>query len=300
MDVRQVNLNLLIALNALLAHRNVTRAATQMGLTQSAMSGELRRLRALFSDELLIRSGREYQLTPLATELVGPVAEIVESIERTLARRLSFDPATDQRSFSLAMSDYAMMVLVEPLLRRLWPRAPGVTLHIHPLSPDGVASMLRPGGMDLVITVRAEFESDLCHVALFSDRYVCVVRADHPQVGEQMTLDLFRRLPRLQWGLGTVLISSTAEQHFKDLGGPVQMTTESFALAPFVLGCSDLVAVLQERLARRFKDAAGVKLLDLPVSVPDLTEVMYWSPVVDSDPAHRWLRRTILEVAGTL
>ena len=165
---------------------------------------------------------------------------------------------------------------------------------------DGIASMLRPGGMDLVITVRADFESDLCHVALFSDRYVCVVRANHPQVGEQMTLDLFRRLPRLEWGLGTVLISSTAEQHFKDLGGPVQMTTESFALAPFVLGCSDLVAVLQERLARRFKDAAGVKLLDLPISVPDLTEVMYWSPVVDSEPAHRWLRRTILGVAGTL
>ncbi len=300
MDIRQVNLNLLAALNALLARRNVTRAAAEIGLTQSAMSGELRRLRALFGDELLVRTGREYQLTPLANELVGMVADIIVSIEQTLARRLTFDPSTDERSFSIAMSDYAMIVLIEPLLRRIGRSAPGVALHIHPLEPDAISTMLRPGGMDMVISVYQEAEAEVCHVALFSDRYVCVVRADHPQVGDEMTLELFQSLPRLQWGLGTVLISSTAEQHFKELGGPVQLTTESFALAPFLISNIDLIAVLQERLALRFKDAAGVKLLDLPVAVPDLTEVMYWSSVVDTDPAHRWLRSMILDVARTL
>jgi DNA-binding transcriptional LysR family regulator len=228
------------------------------------------------------------------------VADIVVSIEQTLTRRLTFDPATDERSFSIAMSDYAMIVLIEPLLRQIGRCAPGVALHIHPLEPDAVNTMLRPGAMDMVISVYQEAESEVCHVALFTDRYVCVVRADHPQVGDEMTLELFRSLPRLQWGLGTVLISNTAEQHFKELGGTVQVTTESFALAPFLLSNTDLIAVLQQRLARRFKDAAGVKLLDLPVAVPNLTEVMYWSPVVDTDPAHRWLRTMILDVARTL
>jgi LysR family transcriptional regulator, nod-box dependent transcriptional activator len=300
MDIRQVNLNLLVALNALLAHRNVTRAALEVGLTQSAMSGELRRLRALFHDELLVRSGREYLLTPLATDLVEPVADLILSIEQTLSRRLSFDPATDERSFSIAMSDYTMMVLIEPLLQRICRSAPGICLHVHPLESADLSTMLRPGGMDLVITVQPEPESDICHVPLFSDRYVCVVSADHPHVGDSMPLELFQRLPRLQWGLGTVLISSTAEQHLKQLGGRVQLTTESFALAPFLLRNTDLVAVLQERLARRLASAAGVKVFPLPLVVPDLTEVMYWSPVAETDPGHSWLRTTISEIAQGL
>jgi LysR family transcriptional regulator, nod-box dependent transcriptional activator len=300
MDIRQVNLNLLVALNALLAHRNVTRAALEVGLTQSAMSGELRRLRALFHDELLVRSGREYLLTPLATELVEPVADLILSIEQTLSRRLSFDPATDERSFSIAMSDYAMMVLIEPLLQRICRCAPGISLHVHPLESADLSTMLRPGGMDLVITVQPERASDICHAPLFSDRYVCIVSAEHPYVGDSMPLDLFQTLPRLQWGLGTVLISSTAEQHLKELGGRVQLTTESFALAPFLLRNTDLVAVLQERLAHRFASAAGVKVLPLPIAVPDLTEFMYWSPVADTDPGHGWLRSTIAEIAQDL
>src|SRR5919202_1020063 len=135
MNLRQINLNLLVALHALLVHRNVTRAADQVGLTQSAMSGELRRLRGLFGDELLVRIGREYHLTPLAEELAPPVAEIIAAVEQTFSRRLSFEPRTDQRSFSIAMTDYAMLVLMQPLLLRLAREAPRVALHIHPLQP---------------------------------------------------------------------------------------------------------------------------------------------------------------------
>src|SRR5437868_3077316 len=117
MNLRQVNLNLLVALHALMTQRNVTRAAEAVGLTQSAMSGELRRLRALFGDDLLVRVGRDYHLTPLAEDLVQPVADIMAAVEHTLAHRLTFDPATDERSFSIGMSDYAMVVLLQPVLQ---------------------------------------------------------------------------------------------------------------------------------------------------------------------------------------
>src|SRR5579859_5304064 len=132
MNLRQVNLNLLVALHALMTQRNVTRAAEAVGLTQSAMSGELRRLRALFGDQLLVRVGRDYQLTPLAEELVEPVSDIMSAVEHTLSRRLTFNPAADERSFSVAMSDYAMVVLLQPVLQRLVREAPRITLHVHP------------------------------------------------------------------------------------------------------------------------------------------------------------------------
>ena len=299
MNLRQVNLNLLVALHALMTQRNVTRAADQVGLTQSAMSGELRRLRALFGDELLVRVGRDYQLTPLAEELVEPVSDIIAAVERTLSKRVTFDPAADERAFSIGMSDYAMLVLLQPVLQRLGREAPLITLHIHPLQPDSAHTMLRPGGMDLVIAPLRDVEN-VRRIALFSDRYVCAVRADHPHVRDDLTLELFERLPRLEWGIGSVLVGSTAERHYGRLGGRVQVTTESFALAPFLLKHTDMLVVLQERLATAFTQAAGIKVLDPPVALPDLTEAMYWTPLVETDPGNRWLRNLFEEVAHAL
>jgi DNA-binding transcriptional LysR family regulator len=197
------------------------------------------------------------------------------------------------------MSDYAMVVLLQPVLQRLGREAPRVTLHIHPLQPDSANTMLKPGGMDLVIAPLREVEI-VCRTALFSDRYVCAVRADHPEVVNDLTLELFERLPRLEWGLGSVLVASTAARHYSRLGGRVQVTTESFALAPFLLRKTNLIVVLQERIATAFQQAAAIKVLDPPVPLPDLTEAMYWSPVAETDPGNRWLRQVFHEVAREL
>jgi DNA-binding transcriptional LysR family regulator len=299
--LRQFNLNLLVALHALLVHRNVTRAAEEVGITQSGMSGELRRLRRMFGDELLVRVGREYELTALAQELVDPVRDIITSIERTVARRPSFDPSSDARAFGIAMSDYAMLILLEPLLERLGREAPRVTLHIHPLQPDGIHTMLGPGGVDLLIYPDQETASTRSEL-LFVDRWVCAVSSRHPEVGERLTIDQYRQLPALTFGVGSQLVSSTAEQHVRSLGieAPIEVTTESFALAPFLLTRTRLVALLQERLAKRLKDAAEIRLLEPPVPTPDLREAMFWSPVAEADPAHRWLRQMLREVAQRL
>src|SRR5215467_6079431 len=106
----------------------------------------------MFGDELLVRVGREYVLTPFARDLVEPVNSIIAGIEQTLAHRPTFDPATEQRHFSIAMSDYAILILLDPLLQHIGEVAPGVRVHIHPLMLDSAATMLRPGGVDLVIT----------------------------------------------------------------------------------------------------------------------------------------------------
>src|SRR5437764_11662127 len=128
LNLRRFDLNLLVALDALLRYRNVTRAGEHIGLTQSAMSAEFRRLRQMFDDELLVRVGREYHLTALACDLVGPVGDVVAKIEDTIVHRPTFDPRTEARRFSIVMSDYAMLQLVHPLLRRAEVEAPGVTV----------------------------------------------------------------------------------------------------------------------------------------------------------------------------
>jgi LysR family transcriptional regulator, nod-box dependent transcriptional activator len=295
-NLRRFDLNLLVALDALLRHRNVTRAGEHIGLTQSAMSAELRRLRQMFDDELLVRVGREYQLTALARDLVEPVAGVVEKIEDTILHRPSFDPRTESRRFSIVMSDYAMLMLVHPLLRRAEVEAPGVTVEVHPFK-DQIARMLEPGGFDLVVGPAYELEGT-CSQRLFSDRFVCVVSADHPDVPDHMTLELFESLPHLTIAWQSAG-RSIADVYLESAGvfRRVEVTTESFALAPFLVSGTHLVALVPRLLATRLGDLAGIKVVDPPFPPPVLDETMYWSLRADSDPAHAWLRQTIAEVA---
>ncbi|MBO0689188.1 MAG: LysR family transcriptional regulator [Candidatus Dormibacteraeota bacterium] len=298
-NLRRFDLNLLVALDALLRYRNVTRAGEHIGLTQSAMSAELRRLRQMFDDELLVRVGREYHLTTLARDLVRPVGDVVAKIEDTIVHRPTFDARTESRRFSIVMSDYAMLLLLHPLLRRAEVEAPGVTVEVHPFK-DQISRMLEPGGFDLVVGPEYELEGT-CSQGLFSDRFVCVVSADHPDVAGCMTLELFESLPHLTIAWQSTL-RSIADVHVESAGvhRRVELTTESFALAPFLVSGTRLVALVPSRLATRFGDLAGTRMVDPPFPPPVLKETMYWSVRADSDPAHAWLRDMIGEVACSL
>jgi LysR family nod box-dependent transcriptional activator len=298
-NLRKYDLNLLVALDALLRCRSVTRAGERIGLTQSAMSGELRRLRRMFGDPLLVRVGREYQLTALASELIEPVQDVIARIERTIGHRTTFNPAAESRRFSVAMSDYAMLLLLQPLLRRVCLEAPGIMVEVHPFE-EQIPRLLGQRAVDLVIGPAFDLAS--AHAErLFSDRFVCVVSADHPEVGGDMTLQLFESLPHLTiaW---QPLVRSIADEHLESVGvrRRVEVTTESFVLAPFLVRGTRLVALVPERLANQLREAAGVIVLDPPVSIPELHETMYWTTVADTDPGHAWLRRTIADVARAI
>jgi LysR family transcriptional regulator, nod-box dependent transcriptional activator len=295
--LRRFDLNLLLSLHALLHTRSVTAAGEWLGVTQPAMSTDLRRLRQTFGDELLVRTGREYRLTALAAALVEPLTQTVVDMERTLTRRPRFDPATERREFSMAVSDYLLTLLLQPLATRLVHEAPRVTVHSRALRPDALALVLR-GEADLTFGNFPAVEGVRSEV-LFTDRWVCAVSADHPDVGECMTLELFARLPHLEWGIGTPLVQSYAEQRYAALGieRQVPLTTESFALLPILLRGTRLVALVQERLARRFP---GLKLLTPPLPIPDLIEVMYWAAATDADPGQVWLRQLVRDIARQL
>jgi LysR family nod box-dependent transcriptional activator len=299
-NLRRYDLNLLLSLHALLHTRNVTVAGDWLGVTQPAMSTDLRRLRQLFADELLVRVGREYQLTALASALIEPLTQVVADVERALAWRPTFDPATEQRSFSVAVSDHVLTILLRHLSARLPREAPRVTIHARGLSgldTDPVRAALT-GDVDLAIGNFRRTEGARSEV-LYTDRWMCAVSADNPEVGDCMTVELFSRLPHLEWRLRTPMVQSHAEVFYESLGieRSVPLTTESFALLPYLVRGTRLVALVHERAARQFQ---GLKLLEPPVPIPDVVETMYWSAAVERDAGHVWLRAIMREIARRL
>lgn len=299
--LRRVDLNLLVALDALLTERNVTRAGTRLSLSQPAMSAALGRLRKLFGDQLLVRSGQRLEPTPFAEALAEPVREILTSVERTLARRLRFDPASDARTFSVIASDYATMILLRPLFEHLAEDAPAVRVAVAPLDPD-FQDRLRADEVDLLIVPRevAEQVTDLPSETLFTDRFVCALWHGHPSVGESITVEQLSSLPYLTYGAGA--LSSFVDIQLDALGvsRQVEVTTQSFVTAPFLLRGTRFVAMVQERLATQVAQAAGIRLLEPPVNLRPITEAMFWHPRHDNDPAHRWLRTQVAKLAAAL
>ncbi|MFF2514409.1 LysR family transcriptional regulator [Streptomyces sp. NPDC058086] len=314
-NLRKFDLNLLVALDALLHTRSVTRAGEQLNLTQSAVSAELRRLRRMFGDELLVRVGRQYELTALAQDLIEPVSDVVARIKRTIEHRRTFDPAVEARRFSVVMSDYAMLLLLQPALCRAAKQAPGVGLETRQFN-DQIQRLLGQSGIDLVIGPNLDLDG-VHSQRLFSDRFVCIVSDDNPEVGDELTAEQFESLPHLSiawqsWlgnphmqrpGAGSFtgnLVGLMGPRSAGDLSAVYHsdVIADSFTLAPFLVRGTRLVAVVPERLAEHFREMAGIRIMEPPFKAPDLHETMYWTDLADTDPAHAWLRGMIMDVAA--
>ncbi|MBE7189300.1 MAG: LysR family transcriptional regulator [Jatrophihabitans endophyticus] len=282
-----------------MTERSVTKAAQRLRVGQSAMSATLGRLRRLFDDPLLVRQGQHMVTTPRAQSLVAPIREALSIIERSLAYRSAFDPATDHRTFSVVASDYVALVLLRPLLGRLSSQAPNVHVHVRPVGAD-VEDELRRGLTDLLILPQ-EFLGQapgLSSSSLFTDHYVCAVSRDNPHVGDTLTVEQFSAQPYLAYRAGP--FRSLAEQYLDAAGieRNLEVTAESFVLAPYLLHGTTLLALIHERLARAVQDHLDLRVLEPPFELSPVTERMWWTGRTDKDPAHAWLRACVLDLAG--
>ena len=303
MNLRNVDLNLLVILDALLNERNVSRAGQRIGLSQSAMSAALARLRDVFSDPLLVRVGRGLTLTRNAEALVVPLREVLMQIEQTLLQSRDFDPKTDQRTFSIAASDYAVLVLLAPFIRVLSVEAPNITVHLLPRSPHA-AGMLQSDQADIVIEPRSIMgEVDFPFAPLASDRWLCAIDANnHPTITDKMTMEQFLELPHLVYGIGSDRQLNLADQHLHQIGVErrIEVTVESFLLVPFLIQGTRLISFVLERAARVLATIPAIKMLDPPMELPDIHETMYWHSRHTTDAGHRWLRERLIAVAADL
>lgn len=297
MDLRRVDLNLLVAFDALMDERSVTKAAERLFVGQSAMSATLSRIRDLFNDPILLREGRQLVPTPVAEALVGPVKAILNQTSAMLGARGSFDPTSDQRSFNIIASDYLTYVFLRPLLEPLAREAPGVKLYIRPVSDTSIEEF-RQNKVDLLITAREAFpdHGDFPHEILFSDRFVCAVDADHPEVGDRISLAQFQSLPYLATSAGR--LPGIAELELDRLGitRNTEITT-GFTLGFLLLPGTRLVCMVLERYAQEFRERLGIRTLEPPFEIGGVTEVMIWTQRNTDDPGHRWLRERLQRLA---
>jgi DNA-binding transcriptional LysR family regulator len=296
-----LDLNLLTSLNALLGERNVTRAATRLGVSQPAVSAALARLRRHFGDELLYRVGNHYELTPLATRLVDPTSAALDGVERVFSALPDFDPVTCRREFTLMVSDYATAVLAPAVSAVLHERAPGIRMRLRSLELSAIdrpSEALRT--LDAMVLPHG-FLADLPHVELFQDRWVCIIAEDNPLVGETLTMG---HLAQLSWVLAyhrpTAYLPPARQLVMLGVEPKVQTVVENFLSIPFLVARSSRVALLQAHLAAKLAPVAGLRVLPCPFDTVPIAEALWYHPMYQFDPAHAWLRALIADTAGEM
>ena len=292
-----LDLNLLVSLDALLQERSVSRAAVRLGLSQPSLSAALARLRRHFRDDLLDRVGNRYELTPLAAQLAEQTTSALVAVARVFASEPDFDPATAEREFTVLISDYAITVL-GPRLAVLLQQAPHVRLRLHQLAVpvvDTGAEALR--NVDAMVLPHG-FLSDLPSQQLFTDRWVCIVAADHPTVGEKLTMTDLEELPMVVAHHEPASYTPAGKQlSILGVQPRVQLVAETFLALPFLVAAGSGVALIQERLARQLTPAVPIRVLPCPFEVASLIEALWWHPMYARDAGHRWLRQVFTEAA---
>lgn len=298
MNLRSIDLNLLVALEALLHERHVTRAADRVGLSQPAMSNALGRLRHLFADDLLVRTAKGMQPTPKAELLRQQVQQVMKQIERVLECDGSFQAHASKRSFTIRMSDLLSMLLLPPMLDELRRSSPGVALDIVHLPPADTVDALDRDEIDLAVSMGLDHSRAILSRELLSDSMVCIMSRKHVLARKELTLERFLGYRHLK-----VSMSPTDLRFVDDvlsrrgISRDVALNVPHWLVVPHVLAGSDYLAVMPGRLARRIAgDALIVK--ELPFGTQPFKWSLYWHRRHDSNPAVVWLRTLIVDAAG--
>jgi DNA-binding transcriptional LysR family regulator len=296
MNLNRLDLNLLVAFDALMTELNVSKAAEKLFVGQSAMSHSLNRLRQTFDDPLLVRTTSGMKPTARAQELIGPIRKALLEIEVTVTTKQAFIPQTVQQRFIIAASDYSELIILPSLIKRVRELAPKVDIHVRQPSEYLPEEGLENGNINVVLgfDVSLEAPSRICQQGLFHDALVTIVRESHPTVDNSISLEQYIDLEH-------ALISPSGDDHGiadhwldqNDLSRNVVLLVPHFLSAPLIIAQTDLALTLPYRVAERFVKMAPLKLLQTPIPFPSYQMSMMWHPLYEKDPAQQWLRAQI-------
>ncbi|MBB3951047.1 LysR family transcriptional regulator [Aureimonas jatrophae] len=295
------DLNLLPIFVALMEERSVTRAAERVGMTQPALSNALARLRTMLQDPLFVRERYGIQPTPIALELAPVIAEALAKLDDAVLGQQEFDPATAERVLTIAPNGYVEFVLMPAIVAKLREVAPGIKLHLTPYGNDLVETGVISGTTALVLGRIVDPPDNLVVQHVMDEGLSCIVRADHPQIGDSMTRDQFERLKHVNvvppGRMRAGLFQAMAQRQLKrDVAISV---TNFFAVAEMV-AVTDYCATLPNLICRRLAHDPRLRVLAAPVDLGTFPIEMAWHLRYRHDPSHRWLRSLIGEVAASL
>jgi DNA-binding transcriptional LysR family regulator len=277
--------------------QNVSRAAARLFLSQPAVSASLNRLREVFGDPLFTRTSRGVLPTERALALAPQVQKVLDDLAALLEADRPFDPASSNRIFRIAGSDHASRMLLPALSRTLIELGSGIRLVWVPPGTWSLAEHLHKGELDLGVIARIQAPRDIATQVLYEDRYVYVMRRDHPRAAEPVTLDSFCAIPQIFLGYGTSTLDDLIDETLAKSGRQrlAQIAVTSFAQIVHHLEHSDHAAVLGGRVARQF--AGQLHIQPLPFDLPGYQSLLCWDPRSDSDGGVQWLKQQIAGIA---
>jgi LysR family transcriptional regulator, nod-box dependent transcriptional activator len=307
MHLQGLDLNLLIALNALLTERNVTRAAERIHISQSGMSAALDKLRHHFSDPLLERIGRNMELTARGRALADPVKTILSQIRELSDPSNTFDPAVARRVFRISATTYGCELLATPLISRLRQAAPLISVQFEELSAD-TADRILDGQIDFAVTISARLLDKLqTHgeflrsEKLFTDRFVVALSKDNPYAEGTISFDRLCEMGYIETRFGGV-IAGVSEQLWRQQPKQPHICgwLPNFQLTLHTVGRTDMAAILPSLLVVLQGERYNVRALPVPFEMPMLEERLYWHRRNDTDPGHRWMTQELEQVVKDL
>ena len=292
-NLRSIDLNLLVFFDALMSERHVTRAANKVSISQSAMSNALSRLRHVFKDDLFIRTSKGMEPTLRALELGQSIGQILQQTSRLMSSDIHFDPLISNRSYSIRMSDLIGALVLPVLVNNLSSSAPNISLDVLHISPEKTVELLESDQLDIALSTDLEHNNSIRSQALISDRMVCILRKGHPLSSGKLTLKKFLDGKHLRVSMSPTDIRFVdnvlaGQGHKRD----VVLNVPHWLLIPEILKKTDLIAVISERLASNFS-SEDLVLRPLPFMANYFHWTMYWHKRYEHSQSHQWLRELI-------
>jgi DNA-binding transcriptional LysR family regulator len=294
MDLHRVDLNLLVSLDMLLAEKNVTRAARRLSMSQPALSAQLRQLRELFGDPLLVPAARGMTPTLRAVEMQDALRELLASVNRLVTGQQAFDPAAATNTFRIAATDSIHAAVCVPLITKIRQYAPGIRLALFSADREAVGEKLASGELDLVLGTRQSLPPAAKARILYEESFLCLLRRDHPYSKRPLDLDAFCQQEHILVSPSGGGFSGAVDEALAQMGRArrVVASLNSFLLAPSLVARTDMICTVPARLAHATGEA--VTLVAPPCEVGAFSVQMAWHPRADNDPAQKWLRQQVI------
>ncbi len=295
MRLSQIDLNLFIVFDAIYQQRNLTRAAEVLCITQPAVSNALSRLRTSLDDPLFVRTSQGMSPTPLAENIVGRVQEALQLLNSSVSEGELFNPQETDKVFRLSMNDMAEAMILPALLERLQTVAPNIGIESYYVPRENAERELSAGTLDFAFDAPLISGAQICTKPMVRQRYACVVRHDHPQVGDSLTLDDYLALDHIQVS-SRRKGASYVDMSLNRLGRQRRVKTrvQHYQVAPLLVGQTDLALTIPMSMARKY----DLKVLELPFNLPPLDLHLYWHTSSDHDKASQFMRQLLEEICA--
>ncbi|MGY8819859.1 MAG: LysR family transcriptional regulator [Pseudomonadales bacterium] len=294
MNLNKVDLNLFIVFDAIYTEANLTRAGQIVGITQPAVSNALARLRETFNDPLFVRTAQGMVPTPMAQNIIGPVRNALQLLRVSVQESRTFNPLQANKTFRISMTDLTEAVVLPPLFQRLRRLAPNVKIESMLAKRRETTKELAAGRLDFAMDAPLNTDPQVRHVKLLEDRYVCAMRRGHPLAKDKLSVEEYLSLSHIhissrRSGLGMVdlALGKMGQQR------RIALRSQHYMMATQVIQQTDMAVTVPERFARRH----DLYQVPLPVDIPPLETHIYWHESTDQDPANRWMREQMIEIA---